>query len=207
MTIGIDIDEVLRALLPEMVRLYNEEFNESLTVDDVKAFDVDISFPKVKERTGESASKWFFQEHGRELFYDSQMIKGAKEAVDHLRKFAKVYIISYQKTLQNKLDTLNWLLKNDIEYDGICFLKDKTLVHLDVLIDDNDWNFIGCNSKAGVLVTAPYNKDVDMSELKAKSNCEEIVRFGSLREFVSSYVSCHALVMAFSQIKGDTREI
>ena len=175
MTIGIDIDEVLRALLPEMVRLYNEEFNESLTVDDVKAFDVDISFPKVKERTGESASKWFFQEHGRELFYDSQMIEGAKKAVDHLRKFAKVYIISYQKTLQNKLDTLNWLLKNEIEYDGICFLKDKTLVHLDVLIDDNDWNFIGCNCKTGVLIRAPYNKDTPLFKVLDSSNCKHLI--------------------------------
>lgn len=183
MTIGIDIDEVLRALLPEMVRLYNEEFNESLTVDDVKAFDVDISFPKVKERTGESASKWFFQEHGRELFYDSQMIKGAKEAVDHLRKFAKVYIISYQKTLQNKLDTLNWLLKNDIEYDGICFLKDKTLVHLDVLIDDNDWNFIGCNCDTGVLIRAPYNKDIPLSKILDSSNCKHLICCDSLEQY------------------------
>ncbi len=206
-TFGIDIDEVIRALVPHMLALYNREFNDNMKLEDVKDYVVDNAFPKIMERTGESASKWFFQDHGHELFYGSEMIDGAKSAIDVLREYGKVIIISYQKSLENKIDTLNWLDRYGIKYDGVCFVKDKSIVHTDFLIDDNDWNFIGCNSKAGVLVTAPYNKDVDMSELKAKSNCEEIVRFGSLREFVSSYVSCHALVMAFSQIKGSTREI
>ena len=201
-TFGIDIDEVIRALVPNMVDLYNREFNENMKVDDVKDYIVDNAFPKIKEMTGVSASKWFFQDHGHELFFGSDMIDGAKSSIDALREYGKVIIISYQKSLDNKIDTLNWLDHFGIKYDGICFVKDKSIVHTDFLIDDNDWNFIGCNSTVGVLVTAPYNKDVNMQELKEKSNCEEILRFGSLREFVSSYVSCHGLFMAYSQMMG-----
>ena len=36
---GIDIDEVLRSLLPGMVEIYNNRFHDSLTVDDIKEFD------------------------------------------------------------------------------------------------------------------------------------------------------------------------
>lgn len=200
-TFGIDIDEVIRAIVPNMLKLYNKEFNDNMKLEDVKDYVVDNSFPKIMKMTGESASKWFFQDHGNELFYGSEMIEGAKSAIDMLRTYGKVIIISYQKSLANKIDTLNWLDRYGIKYDGICFVKDKSIVHTDFLVDDNDWNFIGCNSKWGVIVTAPYNKEINMDELKAKSNCEDIFRFGSLREFAYSY-ACSALVATYNQING-----
>ena len=185
---GIDIDEVLRSLIPGMVELYNHYYDGAMEVEDVKDFNVDLSFPAIKERTGESASKWFFQEHGHELFYNSPAIKGAVGALNRLKKLGnKIYIISYQKTLANKLDTLSWLQKYEIEYDGICFVKDKTLVHLDYLIDDNDWNFIKCNCTHGVLINAPYNKNVSIELVHKVSNCKTMERYNSLKEFVDCY--------------------
>ena len=185
LTFGVDIDEVLRALVPAMVRLYNEEFGDNMRVEDVKDFVVDNSFPKIMETTGESASKWFFQTHGRQLFGGSEEIEGAREALAKLRKFGKVIIISYQKSVANKIDTLEWLNAHGMEYDGICFVKDKTLVHTMWLIDDNDWNFIGSNAQFGALINAPYNIDKDIKDIEAKSNCCCIRRFESLSEFAS----------------------
>lgn len=186
---GIDIDEVLRGLLPEMIRLYNERYGESLTLEDIKDFDVDVSFPKIKEETGRSASHWFFQEHGRELFYESPAIEGAVEAIKTLKALGEeVFIVSYQKSFANKLDTLQWLQKHEIEYDGICFVKNKTLIHLDYMIDDNDWNFILCNCTHGIVITAPYNKNTNLSLLKMGSNCATMQRFDSLKDFVDYYV-------------------
>ena len=184
---GIDVDEVLRSLCSEMVELYNREFHDNIRCEDLKDFDVDISFPKIKAATGESASKWFFQQHGHELFYEAPALKGAPEAVKKLREMGnEVYIISYQKSFANKLDTLRWLQKYEIEYDGICFVKNKTVVHLDYLIDDNDWNFINCNCSHGVLVSAPYNMHIPLNEVYCKSNCDVIERANSLADFVNS---------------------
>ena len=56
-TFGIDIDEVIRALVPHMLALYNREFNDNMKLEDVKDYVVDNAFPKIMERTGESASK------------------------------------------------------------------------------------------------------------------------------------------------------
>lgn len=188
-TFGIDCDEVLRSLLDGMVTLYNENFNENLDREDVKDFNVEISFPKIKEETGETASHWFFQKHGEELFKKSPALPGIKGSIEALKEVGHVIIVTYQKSLENKIDTLNWLAENGIEPDGICFLKNKTLLHTDYLIDDNHWNFIGSNAKHGILITAPYNKDINTADLIKETNCQTLTRFDSLEEFATWYIS------------------
>ena len=101
-----------------------------------------------------------------------------------MKTHGDVIIVTYQKTYKNKVDTLKWLEEHGIAPDGICFLKDKTLLHTDYLVDDNDWNFIGSNVDTGILITAPYNEDVDITELIKKTNCKELYRFKSLHDFV-----------------------
>jgi 5'(3')-deoxyribonucleotidase len=49
-------------------------------------------------------------------------------------------------------------------------LKDKTLLHSDYLIDDNDWNFKNTNVKHAVLIDAPYNKDITSSDVFVSGN-------------------------------------
>lgn len=184
---AIDVDEVLRSLLKSMVSLYNESFGENLAVDDVKDFVVENSFPKIKEVTGISPSKWFFQDHGEELFVKSEAFPGIKQDIETLQKYGDVIIVTYQKSYRNKIDTLNWLEKHGIVPDGICFLKDKTILHCDVFIDDNDWNLVGCNAETGVLITAPYNKDIVLWDLFERTNCKKMYRCDSLHQFVEIY--------------------
>lgn len=188
-TFAIDCDEVLRSLLNNMVSLYNREFNDNMTYEDVKDFVVDVSFPKIEETTGITASQWFFQDHSEELFVESEALPRVKEAIEHLKEIGDVIIVTYQKSNKNKIQTLNWLEEHGIIPNGICFLKDKTLIHCDYFIDDNDWNFIGCNCKYGVLITAPYNKNVELKDLKEKSNCIEINRYDSLYDFANNFLN------------------
>lgn len=194
-TFGIDCDEVLRSLLNGMVSLYNEKFGENMTRDEVRDFNVEVSFPKIKEMTGKTSAEWFFQEHGQELFLKSPALPGINQAIQKLRKYGQVIIITYQKTYQNKLDTLNWLINNKVEVDGLCFLKNKTLLHVDYLLDDNWWNFLGSNADTGVLITAPYNEDIAVHELIEKSNCKKMYRFSSLEEFADWYTKEHEHIL------------
>lgn len=182
-TFAIDVDEVLRSLLKNMVTLYNENFGENLDVNDVKDFVVENSFPKIYETTGISPSKWFFQDHGEELFVKGEAFPNIKRDLDVLRQYGDVIIVTYQKTYKNKIDTLKWLEEHGLAPDGICFLKDKTLLHTDFLIDDNPYNFVGSNAVYGGLITAPYNVDENIPDLLANSNCREILRFSNLHEF------------------------
>ena len=187
-TFAIDVDEVLRSLLKNMVALYNENFDENLDVNDVKDFVVENSFPKIYETTGISPSKWFFQDHGEELFAKGEAFPNVKNDIDTLRQYGDVIIVTYQKTYQNKIDTLKWLEEHGLAPDGICFLKDKTLLHTTYLIDDNDWNFVGSNADIGVLITAPYNVDKDINDILETSNCKMMMRCESLHDFVQQFV-------------------
>lgn len=185
--IGIDVDEVLRSTLPEMVRLYNENFGQNLTVDDVKDFDVSISFPEIEKQTGINAAEWFFDIHGTDLFYNSKPIGDVADITRRLSYFGRITIVTWQKSLQNKIDTLNWLKRYNVYYDDICFIKHKHLLKLDYMIDDNHKNFFGSHSNVGVLIDAPYNSGVDTHILKTQSHCDYICRFRSLDDFVKDW--------------------
>ena len=172
--IAVDVDQVLRKNLGIMVDLYNKEFGTDMNTSDVKEFMVDVSFPLIQERLGVKASDWFFKTHAKELFLDAPAYDNIKECINRLKEVADVVIVTYQKDYTNK------------KY-GICFLRDKTLVHADTLIDDNDWNFIGTHCGTAVLVTQPYNKDVNLDELITKTNSKQIVRVDSLEDFTVKY--------------------
>lgn len=187
---AIDCDEVLRQTLDHMLDLYNKHFNAKKTRSDITDFKCENSFPEIQEATGMTASQWFFQEHGEELFLNTEPFPHIKEDIETLRKYGKVIILTYQKSYANKIQTLQWLEKHGIECDGVCFLKDKTLLTADYLIDDNDWNFSGSKVKHGILINAPYNMGKSTEAIrKTTDGCETMDRFESLHEFVEKFVS------------------
>ena len=186
--IAIDVDGVLRDNLGIMVDMYNEQFGQKLTIDDVKEFKTEKSFPEIEPNTGMTSSSWFFNLHAKEIFLDAPAFDGIKEDIERLKEVADVVIVTYQKDYTNKEYTLQWLEKNGIEPNGICFLRDKTLLHCDVLVDDNDWNFIGTHVKHSVLVTAPYNKDLELGELLKQTHSIDVSRVKSFHDFVEAYL-------------------
>lgn len=187
-TIGIDVDGVLRDNLQVMLDLYNKSFNDNMGMSDWIDYRTEIMFPQIQTLTGKTASEWFFQDHSIEIFLESKPFKGVVEDIKKLREYANVVIITYQKTLKNKMQTLNWLENNGIEYDGIIFMKDKSKFICDILIDDNDWNFLGSNAGYGVLINAPYNKYKSLYDLKKSSHCSKIDRYENLHDFVNTFL-------------------
>jgi 5'(3')-deoxyribonucleotidase len=194
-TIGIDVDGVLRNNLGIMVGMYNDFYREALkkdlnmTVDDVKKFKVEESFPLIQDVWGIKPSDYFFNMHAKEIFLDAPAYSNIKECIYRLKEVADVVIITYQKNYTNKKYTLEWLEKNGIDPNGICFVRDKTLIHTDALIDDNDWNFLGTHCGTAVLVTQPYNKDVNLDELITNTNSKQIIRVDSLEDFTVKYLN------------------
>lgn len=187
-TIAIDVDGVLRNNLGIMVDMYNNEFHLDKKTSDVKDFLTEISFPLIKERLGISASEYFFKCRAKEIFLDAPAYPYAIDDIERLKEVADVIIITYQKDYTNKRYTLDWLDKKGIEPNGICFLRDKTLVHCDALIDDNDWNFLGTHVGTSVLVKQPYNEDVNLDELIVKTNSKQLIRVDSLHNFTNKFL-------------------
>lgn len=191
-TIGIDVDGVLRDNLQIMVDLYNKEFNGNMTVNDIRDFRTEVTFPIIESTTGKTASEWFFQDHSGEIFLKATPFPYVSNDIKRLREIANVVIITYQKTILNKMQTLCWLEINDIEYDGLIFMKDKTKLICDYLVDDNDWNFIGSNAKHGILINAPYNERKSTETILGSSNCESLVRYKNLHEFTNDFCTLYS---------------
>lgn len=184
-TFALDCDEVLRRLLDGMIKLYNRKFDANITRKDIKDFEVEKSFPLIEKTLDVRASEWFFQTNGSLLFRHAPAFATAAADIQTLKKYGKVIIVTHQKSFKNRMDTLFWLEKHGIVSDGVCFLKDKSLIRADFFVDDNDWNFSGCNCENGVLITAPYNKDKSLADIEKTSNCKTLMRFGSLHQFVT----------------------
>lgn len=195
---GIDCDGVLRDSLKDMVRIYNTEIGDNKKVEDIKNFNVDVSFPRIYPETGIPAAEWFFDCHSEELFRDSKPIKGVQWAMRILKQYGKVVIVTYQRSCENKLHTIEWLCRNKLMCDDVCFLKDKGLFKCDYFIDDNLDNFKDSHAKNAVLITAPYNKNIylydengklvdtedpALAKIKKISNCENAMRFDTLKQF------------------------
>lgn len=161
MIIKIDVDGVIRNINETMCRMYNQLFNENLTVDDIHFYEVEKVFTKFKEEKGINAAEYFFEISSREVFLESNPYDGVKEAIQKLRDNGhKVVIVTWQHTLMNKINTLFFLETNDIPYDDICFTRDKWMIQGDWLIDDNP-EFISDEKDKSrkIMINMPYNKD------------------------------------------------
>ena len=158
----IDCDGVLRDLLQKMCDIYNAQFGTNIRPCDCKQYEVDKTFTLCQEQLGISAKEFLFNVQGETLFGYSDMCYKAKEAMDMLHNAGhKIIIVTWQRTTQNKIDTLKWLDRNNIYYDDIAFTNKKDQIKGDYMVDDNiDFlNEITQPTKP-ICINAPYNEDV-----------------------------------------------
>jgi len=161
MIIKIDVDGVIRDMMQAMCDVYNEDFDEHFTVEDIFDYDVEKVFPKIREKYNISASDYFFKRKSHSLLFLSGPCKGAKEAIERLKNAGhKIVIATWQFTLENKELTLFFFEHNHIPYDDICFTKDKWMIKSDWIIDDNPAFIIEeRETSKKILVDMPYNRD------------------------------------------------
>lgn len=175
--VKIDCDGVLRDLLPQMCKVYNEQFNEHIEPENVIEYDLTHTFHKCIEVDGISPNKWFFDEHIHDVYINSSVCYKAKEAMDMLREIGYyTVIVSNQPENWHQSATLLWLELNDIKYDSICFTNKKDIIKGDIIIDDNiDFLNICDEKERKILIKAPYN-----------SNEKKYEKFDTLFDFVKT---------------------
>lgn len=158
----VDIDAVLRDMLTPMIEIYNSDFNENLTLEDVKDYDVDVSFPQIALHSDMCAYDYFFSFHSSEIVRHAPAIENAAEALDLLRSHGhEVIIVSYQPTLNMKIQTLHWLAEHGMHYDKIVFTdtpsKKSISNHCDYIIDDRP-EYLEESTAIQVCIDYPYNR-------------------------------------------------
>ena len=159
MIIKIDMDGVIRDIIPAMLDIYNTEYEGTLTANDITDYNVNKSFPNILS-TNKLATDVFFVDNAEKVFLNSNVCNGAKSALDMLHRAGhKIIICTWQFTYEAKLYTLEFLKNNEIYYDDICFTKEKDLIKSDVIVDDNPEFLKADHSPKKVCIDAAYNKE------------------------------------------------
>jgi len=137
---AIDIDDTLANSSEHFIDIYNALFNVNdkkyLTRNEIKDAIPALHYEDIKH---------YFRESGEKI--NIPVKPGAKELCDFLKRIGyKIVLISarpYERYARIYSDTLEWLKKNEIQYDALYFERDKHLTILKLLpnirfmIEDN----------------------------------------------------------------------
>ena len=198
--IAIDIDGVLRDVVYTAVRLYNEAFAEKtgklITRADVTEYNFRNSMSELEDPV-----RWIFEENMHSVLHDSPAFSGIKEALQMLKPFCNITILSKQPSKLAQECTIQWLWSQigDLA-DEICMFCDHKSNHTsryDIVVDDYPENFSSMrNDQLAVLISAPYNlgfEEVDKLLEDCMGGPSELptnfVRFCSLLEFAKGFTS------------------
>jgi len=136
--IGIDLDDVLSCFVPHLLQKYNIEYQDDLKPSDITSWEIG-NFTKQ-----ECGSKILDIALGKNFFQYVPVMPHAQDVINWLDTFdnVKLYVVTsaHPYTVRDKAD---WIAKHFpclnplVDTDRFISLKDKTLIDLDFIIDDN----------------------------------------------------------------------
>lgn len=182
-TVKLDVDGVIRDIVTPMCYIFNEQFNMSIKPEDIDEYDVEEFFGKYHkldpQKDGASTySEYFFKEWAGVVFYNwAKCYKGVKEAIDKLHDTGlfRIIIVTKQYGTINKKRCLDFLDRENIYYDDICFVDEKTLINGDVIIDDNP-EFLNMEDLTitRICIDKPYNREKCFCDYRVKDLSEAV---------------------------------
>lgn len=152
--VGIDLDDVCNNLVEVWLSRYNSDYNDNVKIEDIKTWDIG-DYTK--------AGKDFYKYLGDgETFKNLSIKDGAAETIEKLCKQHEVYIVTANASYNTGVcdDKVNFIKKfmPFFPIKNIIFINNKSLLDLDVLIDDGLHNFEGFKGKK-VVFDRPWNQD------------------------------------------------
>ena len=153
--LGIDLDDTINNLVDVWIEKYNEDYNDNVKIEDIKTWNIG-DYTK--------AGKDFYKYLGDgETFKNLSIKDGAANIIGKLCEQHEVYIVtanaSYNKGVCD--DKVNFIKKfmPFFPIKNIIFINNKSLLDLDVLIDDGLHNFEGFKGRK-IVFSRPWNEMV-----------------------------------------------
>lgn len=152
MRIGIDLDDTINSLVERWIEKYNENYNDSVKIKDIKSWDIG-DYTK--------AGKDFYRYLGDgETFKNLSIKDGAANIIEKLCKQHEVYIVTANASYNTGVcdDKVNFIRKfmPFFQIKNIIFINNKSLLDLDILIDDGLHNFHGFKGTK-IVFDRPWN--------------------------------------------------
>jgi len=159
MNIFCDIDDTLLNFIPTLLEVYNADYNDNLTKDDITDWQLDLF---VKPECGVKIYD-YFSDPNLNLYYAIKPIKNSLNIINLLKKNNHRIIFCTRLDPFNR--KLNWLVENGFTKDSKDYVlaEDKTLLDAYVIIDDRFKYIQEYNEshRKAILINQPWNKKYD----------------------------------------------
>lgn len=168
-----DVDDVMWALLPAWLDLLNKRHGTSVSVEDVKEWDMTKAFPAL------TPDQIFGVLREKELWDSVKPIPGARETVARLNRDGHRVVFVTDTAPDTVKDKFNafFALFPEFTWKDVIITGQKQLIRGDILIDDGIHNLVG-GQYLKILLDAPYNRNFDayMNDAYRVYNWEDIYR-------------------------------
>ncbi len=176
LTFGIDWDDVIAPLNDRAIEMANEEyeFDPPLTLEDITSW----------ENTGRASVIKKYYDDPR--LYDRQYVPDESKAfIRELQTKGNVYIVTatYPEYMTRRMEQIREAFP-DFPEDQIIMGAHKSLVNVDIALDDGPKNILKSNARFPVLMRKPWN--TTLTGLLAVNNFEEF--FVLLEQIKSSMI-------------------
>lgn len=179
MRIAVDVDDVVADLMSEWLRRYNNDWNDTLRVEDVHTWDLT---KVVKPECGEQIYEYL---QDTDLYEKVFPIPNAAVSVEKLRYAGHDIVFATSNVYGMSDQKLRWLFKygfiSKLSFDEVVVMVDKTMLRANVIIDDKPSLIARWAQQRlgeGILFEQPWNKyefRYSMSRVHRVDNWPEIV--------------------------------
>ncbi len=176
LTFGIDWDDVIAPFNDRAIEMANEEygFDPPLTLEDITSW----------ENTGRaSVIRKYYHDP---CLYDRQYVpEESKDFIRRLQTKGIVYIVTavYPQFMTRRMEQIHEAFP-DFPEENIIMGVQKSMVHVDITLDDGPKNILKSNARFPVLMRKPWN--TELTGLLAVNNFEEF--FTLLDQIKSSMI-------------------
>lgn len=178
---GFDLDCVLNNLTEVWTQELNKKYHLHVKYEDIKEWDMSKAF---KTLTKKQIYKPLIK---RKIWKHIRPTDGSQECLKLLKESGcKVYIITatHYKNVKWKV---NWLKKYFpfMSWDDVIIVKDKSLINVDVLVDDYEANLINGTYKK-LLFNQPWNENFN----EKSNNIIRVHSFDDISKNILSMTKC-----------------
>ncbi|MEK5037598.1 5' nucleotidase, NT5C type [Sporosarcina sp. FSL K6-3457] len=153
--IAIDMDEVITHFSTSCLELFNKEFDENYTTEDLQG----KLLVELDARFADTVDSYLANDS---FFLDLKVIKDSQNVIQKLSSYYEIYIVTAAMEFPASLaPKYQWLKQHFSFLDDkkFVFCGDKSIIHADYLIDDTP-SHLDTFSGQGILFTAPHNRDI-----------------------------------------------
>lgn len=150
--IGVDMDGVLCDLLHPWIKAYNKDYNDNFKTDMITNW-----YWHEGLKCGEEIYKYLQEDY---IFTQAPVIKNSQIVLHKLHEKYEIFIVTAHTYAKNVIPKERWLKKHFpfIPDSNYVFVKNKSIVNVDVMIDDRVENLDSIECPEKILFTASHNK-------------------------------------------------